>query len=135
MTLNVKEYEDAESKLTKIDITQTATGGLKGTSEHRTLDNEYREHSDWLFGKVKARSQWIVSPADLPDDDFLKKGWEDGTTEWVYGYVESLDNGWTAAQTWGFSIVNGDRRHTRNVVIAKGKERVEIRLVYDYVPQ
>lgn len=134
MTLDVKEYEDPESKLTKIEISQTASG-LQGTKESRTLDNEYREHGDWLFGKVKARSQWITSAADLPDDDYLKQGWEDGTTEWIYGFVQSLDSTWTATQLWGFSVVKGDRRHTRNVVISKGDKKVQIRLVYDYIPQ
>lgn len=115
VTLHIKEYED-DAKVTHCDISQTATGGVKGTTENRTFDNEWRDHSDWLFGKVKGRTQWISSPSD---DAFLNSNWEEGSKEWVYGYVESYDNGWTAAQTWGFQIVNGERRYARNIVIAK----------------
>lgn len=134
MTLAVSEYTD-EAGLTHIDVQQTATGGLKGTAEKRTLDDQWREHSDWLFGKVRGRSRWALSEADLPTDAFLRTGWEDGASEWVYGFVESLDNGWTAEQVWGFKLVNGERRHARHIIVAKGKERVEMKMVYDYVPE
>lgn len=134
ITLSIKEHED-DAKLTHIDIQQTATGGLKGTSENRTLDNTWREHSDWLFGKVRGRTRWLSSLSELPDpnDEFLKSDWEAGTTEWVFAYVESLDAGWTASQTWGFQVVNGERRYARNVVVLKGQERAEVRMIYDYV--
>ena len=137
----VKQYEGPPSPpaeataapATHIEIEQIATGGLKGTSEKRCLDGTFREHSDWMFGHVKGRSTWL--PAGEVEDEFLKKGWEDGTTEHVQSYVESLDNGWTATQIWGFQVVNGERRYCRNIVVAKGSERVEMRLVYDYLPE
>lgn len=138
MTLTIKEYVD-DAGLTHVDVQQTATGGLKGTAENRTLDDTYREHSDWLFGKVKGRSRWAGSAGsgveELPDDAFLRSNWEDGTEEWVYGYVQSLDSTWTASQAWGFKVVDGERRHARNVIVEKGKERVEIKMFYDYVPE
>lgn len=130
VTLHIKEYVD-ESGVTHVDIQQTATGGVKGTAENRTLDDTFREHSDWLFGSVKGRTGWVASKAEIADE-FLQKGWEDGQAEFVVGYVESLDNGWTARQVWGFQVVNGERRHARNIVVAKGSERVEMRLVYDF---
>ncbi|KAL1861481.1 hypothetical protein Daus18300_008876 [Diaporthe australafricana] len=133
VTLHVKEYVD-EAGVTHVDIQQTATGGVKGNTENRTLDNTFREHSDWLFGNVKGRTGWVESKDGIADgkDEFLKKGWEAAQTEFVVGYVESLDRGWTAWQVWGFQDVNGERRYTRNVVVAKGDERVEMRLVYDF---
>jgi hypothetical protein len=130
VTLHIKEYEDDEGK-THVDIQQMATGGVKGTTENRTLDNTFREHSDWLFGNVKGRTGWVASKAEITDE-FLLKGWEDAQTEFVVGYVESLDRGWTATQVWGFQEVNGERRYARNIVVAKGSERVEMRLVYDF---
>lgn len=130
VTLHIKEYVD-ESGVTHVDIQQTATGGVKGTAENRTLDDTFREHSDWLFGSVKGRTGWVASKAEIADE-FLQKGWEASQAEFVVGYVESLDNGWTARQVWGFQEVNGERRHARNIVVAKGSERVEMRLVYDF---
>lgn len=130
VTLHVKEYVD-EAGLTHVDIQQTATGGVKGTTENRTFDNTFREHSDWLFGNVKGRTGWVASKDEITDE-YLKKGWEQAQTEFVVGYVESLDRGWTATQVWGFQEVNGERRYARNIVVAKGDERVEMRLVYDF---
>jgi hypothetical protein len=49
--------------------------------------------------------------------------------------VESLDNGWTATQIWGFKVVEGERKYVRNVVIAKEGERVELQLVYDWLSE
>ena len=65
----------------------------------------------------------------LLNDAFLKK--EDG----VFGqsWVESTDKGWTAEQIWGFEMVDGERRYTRRVVVAKGKTAILGWLVYDYV--
>lgn len=136
MTLHVKEYAD-DAGTTHVDIQQTATGGLKGTAENRTLDNNWREHSDWLFGNVKGRTKWVANTAEIGDDAFLKSNWAtDGEPdEHIFAYVESLDKGWTATQVWGFQVVNGERRYARNVVVAKGTERVEMRMIYDFVPE
>lgn len=136
VNLHIKQYEDEDGKQ-HIDIEQTATGGLKGTAEERTLDNTWREHKDWLFGRARGRSQLV---SEIPEDSgdaaaFLKTNWEEGTTEWIYNYVESLDNGWTAKQTWGFQLINGERRYARNVVVEKGKKKSETRLVYDWISQ
>lgn len=137
VTLHVHEYVNDTTGRTHFDIAQTATGGLKGTTENRIADDEWREHADWLFGRVKGRTRWLASRADIPSGDpFLGGNWsEDEADELLYGYVESLDSGWTAAQVWGFKVVNGERRHVRNVVVAKGSARAEVRMVYDFVSE
>ncbi|TDZ26886.1 hypothetical protein C8034_v007180 [Colletotrichum sidae] len=146
VTLHVKQYQAPPSPpatgtapVTHIDIDQTATAGLKGTSEQRCLDLEWREHSDWMFGTVRGQSTFM-SPDEI-EDEFLKKGWLEGEAEatgpdgksHVYSHVESLDNGWTATQIWGFQTIDGERRYARNVLVKKGDKRVEIRLVYDWL--
>lgn len=65
--------------------------------ENRTLDWEYREHTDKIFGKVKGKSRW-VKLGDVDDDEFLKTGWDDLEGEHVQSYVESDGGGWTADQ-------------------------------------
>ena len=121
ITLNVKQYQGAPTapadadgpEVTHVDIDQTLTGGLKGTTEKRCIDDAFLARG-WLEG----------------DDE---KAGPAGETH-ILSFVQSLDNGWTATQVWGFQEVSGERRYTRNIVIAKGSERVEIRLVYDYLP-
>ncbi|KAK3310642.1 uncharacterized protein B0T15DRAFT_44448 [Chaetomium strumarium] len=146
VTLHVKQFvappsppaDPASPAVTHIEIEQTGTGGFKGTTEKRCLDYTFREHSDWLFGHVKGQTKFVA--AEEVQDEFLKSGWLEGDDEkggpngetHVLSYVESLDNGWTATQIWGFKIIEGVRKYCRNVVIAKGGERVELQLVYDY---
>jgi hypothetical protein len=66
------------------------------------------------------------------EDEFLKQGWEGEDV--VESYAESVDNGWTALQIWGFADVEGVRRHVRRVVTKKGKDELKIRIVYDWAP-
>ncbi|KAK3693573.1 hypothetical protein B0T22DRAFT_43364 [Podospora appendiculata] len=147
LTLDVKQYagppsppaEPSAPEVTHIEIEQTGTGGMKGTTEKRCLDNVFREHSDWLFGSVRGQTKWIAT-ADI-DDKFLAEGWLEGEAEaggpngetHVLSHVESLDNGWTATQTWGFQLVDGVRKYARHVVVAKGTQRAELTLVYDHL--
>lgn len=70
---------------------------------------------------------------DVDDDAFLKEGWEDLEAEHVQAYVESYDNGWTADQVWGFEVVDGERRHVRHIVVRKGSDWKQARLVYDWM--
>jgi len=131
ITLTIKEYT-SEDSLTHIDIDQVATGGISGTTENRTLDWQFRDHEDGIFGKVKGRSRWL-NLADLDDDDeFLRQGWLDEGGEFVQSYVESVDNGWTANQVWGFEELDGKRYYVRHVVVRKGDDWKEARLVYDF---
>ncbi|KEY64397.1 hypothetical protein S7711_08457 [Stachybotrys chartarum IBT 7711] len=143
ITVTVNQYEappkppnTSTDIFTHIDSEQTAAG-LTSTQEHRCLDNSWRPHSDWLFGSCRGRSHW-VSFSEL-DDEFLKKGWkvdgEEIDKTLVYSFVESDNNGWTATQVWGFQIVNGERRHCRNILIQKDGQRAEFRFVYDYLPE
>ena len=122
-----------------INIVQVATGGLTGTTEHRCLDYHYRDHADWLFGNLRGRGKFMN--VDEIEDEFLKKGWIEGEAEatgpegksHVLSHVESVDNGWTATQVWGFQMIGGERKYARNIIVAKGSERVEMRLVYDWI--
>lgn len=139
ITLDINQYEGppkppntSTETFTHIDIEQSASG-LSSTTENRCADNTYREHSDWLFGNVKGKTDW-TSVASI-DDEYLKKGWivaSDDAKELIHSHVESLDAGWTADQVWGFQTVDGERRYCRNILIQKDGERVEFRLIYDY---
>lgn len=100
ITLTVKEY--TADGLTHIDIEQVATGGITST-ENRTLDWEFRDHTDKIFGAVRGKSRW-VKLADVDDDKFLKEGFDDMEGEHVQSFVESKDGGWTADQV---SVISG----------------------------
>jgi hypothetical protein len=140
VTLHVKQYVD-ENGVTHIDIDQTATGGIKGTTELRALDWVEREHVDHIFGELKGKNRW--STLDATNDAFLKEGWLEGDEEnsgpngerHMQGYVVNTKSGWTGDQMWGFAIVDGKRYYVRRVVVAKGDKVLKTRLVYDWQPQ
>ena len=109
VTLTIKQYT-SDDGLTHIDIEQRATGGISGTTENRTLDWEYRDHKDGIFGEVKGKSRWVKLSDVEDDNEFLKKGWLDEGDKYVQSYVESVGNGWTANQvrsSCGFGSVLG----------------------------
>ncbi|CAG9954714.1 unnamed protein product [Clonostachys rosea f. rosea IK726] len=125
VTLDVNEYEAAPKPpntateiFTHIDIEQTAAG-LSSTHERRCVDDTWREHEDWLFGKVKGRTRWVG---------------EDGKN-FILSEVESVGNGWTATQIWGFQKIEGERRYVRHVVVKKEDKTEVVKLVYDYTGQ
>lgn len=135
---------------TQIVFDQFASGGLKGTTEDRTLDWQYRPHSDWLFGDVKGRSRWnslakileeYAGKGDAETDaKFLCEGWLSESAEGenvVEAWAENEKNGWTAWQVWGFAEIDVEGRkerwHVRRVVVRKGKDVKRLRLCYSWI--
>jgi hypothetical protein len=149
ITQHLRQYPTTGSDgqpSTQIDIEQTATGGVKGNSEKRTLDWQYRGYSDWLFGDLQGRTRYNTLKAILEeskgkgveeeDAKFLAEGWlketEDG--EVVESFVDNEGAKWTGWQIWGFAEIGGVRMLTRRFAIRKKdrNEVVRIRLVYDW---
>jgi len=139
VTLHCKQYT-SEDGHTHIDIDQTATGGIKGTTELRELDWTERSHVDHIFGSLKGKSRWITIDSPEIPDDFLKEGWIEGEEEnggpngerHIESFVDNEEKGWTGEQIWGFAIIDGKRYYTRRVIITKGSEALKVRLVYNW---
>ncbi|KAF2204455.1 hypothetical protein GQ43DRAFT_364513 [Delitschia confertaspora ATCC 74209] len=150
ITQDLKQYNapsDADPSgpaVVHIDFDQIVTGGLQGTSEKRTLDHQWRPHSDHIFGEVTGRTRWVKvddltkenegKGELLEDAQFLVQDWDEETKaqEAVESFVKNEERGWTAWQIWGFAVLGGERRHVRRVVVRKGKEVKRIKLVYDW---
>ncbi|KAG1717961.1 hypothetical protein EDD22DRAFT_943997 [Suillus occidentalis] len=105
LTLVVKHYTD-EGSLEHIDIEQTLSGGISGTNEERTLDWEERSQNSDVFGAVIGQSK--RARVGEVDDEFLKSGWTEDAVE------DGLILAWTAEQTWGFEVLNDERRYARH---------------------
>lgn len=52
LVLHVKQHDD-EAGTTHIETQQTASGGIKGTTEQRTLDWRWAPQSGYFFGNVR----------------------------------------------------------------------------------
>ncbi|KAF1997437.1 hypothetical protein P154DRAFT_555743 [Amniculicola lignicola CBS 123094] len=137
-----------------ITIDQFATGGIKGTTEHRTLDWTWRPHSDWLFGSCRGHSRFNTladikaevagtprEPFRGEDVEFLTEGWlaESVEGEVIDNVVENLDaggsGGWAGWQVWGFAEVGGkgERFFVRRFVVRRGESVACVRLVYAWL--
>lgn len=89
---------------------------------------------------MSGTSRFVATVADI-EDAYLAANWLEGAEEatgpkgelFIESYVKNLDSGWEATQIWGFQTINGERRYTRNVIVTKGSEREEVKLVYDYL--
>ncbi|PLN76868.1 hypothetical protein BDW42DRAFT_177918 [Aspergillus taichungensis] len=174
ITLNVKHAipDPAKPTVHQIDIAQSLTGGIPGTSETRITDWEKRLHEDHVFGKLDGQSRYLrgssvdgkVRPAVVVntkvDDtvlaekvarflrgEILNDGAEtegflveaeaaeefgEGEGLWLQSFVVNNEKGWTAEQVWGFENINGQRLHSRRVVVAKDGKCEMARLVYSF---
>ncbi|KAI0788530.1 hypothetical protein C8Q75DRAFT_237005 [Abortiporus biennis] len=134
--LDITHYKD-ESGVEHVDIVQTLSGGISGTTELRTLDWKERLHEDYIFGAVVGKSRRIqLEDIEIP---YLKEGWTDDVKEHgaINSYVQSdtakSGTSWIAEQIWGFEEIEGERRHIRHVdFIGPKGEHIQARLVYDY---
>ncbi|CAI6282454.1 unnamed protein product [Periconia digitata] len=133
-----------------ITVEQTATGGIKGTTENRTLDWTYRAHSDWLFGEMQAKSRFTTfkkiaeeSAGKTPEEadaKFLSEGWLPETLdgEVVESFVDNEKGKWTAWQIWGFAEPKekkGERWFTRKFVVRRKDkdEAVKVTMAYEWL--
>jgi hypothetical protein len=106
--LSVKDFVDAEN-ITHIDLDQTATGGIQGTTELRVLDWSETPHKDDIFGSLKSRNRWLTdlkaaeSGNGGPLQAYLTDGWLDEKVGpngegFVQNWVINEEGGWTAEQ-------------------------------------
>ncbi|CAA7259919.1 unnamed protein product [Cyclocybe aegerita] len=137
VTLSIKHYKDDEG-VEHVDIDQTITGGIPGTSEIRTLWWKERESEDHIFGHIIGKSRRIK--AEELDVPFLQQGWTADTLEHgvIQSYVESntpkSGTTWIANQSWGVEEINGERRYARHLKFTgPGGEDIEAKLIYDYL--
>ncbi|KAF9225137.1 hypothetical protein BS17DRAFT_730344 [Gyrodon lividus] len=139
LTLSIKHTIDGAG-VEHIDIVHTLSGGFSGTSEGRILDWQERDDNDDVFGTVIAKSRRI--DVEGVTDEFLKKDWTQDTID--DGVVlavgcsnpESNKLTWRAEQTWGFSVINGERRYVRHTIFTSSDKQdgpIYVRLVYDYI--
>ncbi|KEQ99054.1 hypothetical protein AUEXF2481DRAFT_1872 [Aureobasidium subglaciale EXF-2481] len=136
ITLHVKQFVD-ENGLEHIDNEQVTTGNIRNTEE-RVVDYAWHEKDDKVFGMVTGRSRFVK--LDEIEHDYLKQGWDEkflaeGDREVFQSIVNSVGKkpNWTADQVWGFEVVDGQKRHTRRIIVKRGKEEYKLRLVYDWV--
>jgi hypothetical protein len=157
VTIYIHEYPDSEKpEIYHVDGQQVITGGIQGTKECRTLDWTEREHVDHIFGKLNGRSRHftginaleVQTSVGKPEADakvvkfltgeILVDGSKsdgfavDEEAVFMQSFVRNQESGWTAEQVWGFEIVEGERRHTRRVVVTKDGKVEMARLVYSF---
>ena len=124
ITLHVKQYKEAD--ITHIDISQTLTGGISGTSEKRTLSWEVNDHTDHIFGHVNGQTRFFraaeVDGKTRPDLDMQTKIGKDSDDQLALrflrgeilsdgseceGFLVDGENGDYFVQSWVKSIDNG----------------------------
>ena len=78
LTLYIKHTTD-EAGVEHIDIDQTLSGGIPGTTERRILDWADRDRYDGVYGFVTGKSRRI--PVEEITDEWLKKDWTQDTID------------------------------------------------------
>lgn len=97
ITLYIKHTTD-EAGVEHIDIDQTVSGGISGSSENRTLDWIERDEYDDIFGPVTGKSRRI--PVEEITDEFLKKDWTQDTIDDDIVLTDSWSTPGKNSYTW-----------------------------------
>ncbi|KIY45754.1 hypothetical protein FISHEDRAFT_66807 [Fistulina hepatica ATCC 64428] len=139
ITLDINHYRDDEA-VEHIDISQTLTGGIPGTTEERTLDWNERTHEDYIFGAVIGKSRRVK--VEEIDVEFLKEGWTPDAVETglIESYVESdtpkSGTTWIARQIWGIEVINDQRSYARHIMFTGPQgEALQKRLISSSDPR
>ncbi|KAJ5823517.1 hypothetical protein N7447_005857 [Penicillium robsamsonii] len=116
-------------------------GKLKGRSRHiagaKSADGAVRPvieiQTKTGSAEADAKVQKFLAGETLIDgsksEGFLA---EEGDAAFLHTWVVNEENKWTAEQVWGFEIVDGERRHTRRIVVSKDGKVALGRLVYAF---
>ncbi|KAJ5769940.1 uncharacterized protein N7511_001991 [Penicillium nucicola] len=125
---------------TERDHTDNIFGTLHGRS--RLLEGKSEEGA--LRPTLEVQTVVGEAEADAKNGKFLRgevlvdgsksEGFsgEDGEGVFLQSFVRNDEAGWTAEQVWGFELVEGERRHTRRVVVTKDGKVEMARLVYSF---
>ncbi|KAL7929274.1 hypothetical protein V8C35DRAFT_315960 [Trichoderma chlorosporum] len=121
--------------------TSLAIGGISEEKELRALDWREEFHTSPIFGTTSHRSRFVnLSTATGHDekalnsfliDGFLNEGEANGEN-YLLDLVIHQTNNWVMEQTWGFGLVNEERRLIRKMTVTKGDVVVNARSVYDW---
>ncbi|KAK2461652.1 hypothetical protein APHAL10511_006115 [Amanita phalloides] len=137
--LFINHYKDDDG-IEHIDIKQTLTGGIPGTTENRILWWKEGKREDKIFGPVIGKSRRCTNEELSQLEEYLTKEWTEDTYQ--HGLVQAHAKSdtaksgriWTANQTWGIENINNERRYSRHVYFVGPQDQViEARLVYDYL--
>ncbi|KAJ5088544.1 hypothetical protein N7456_012160 [Penicillium angulare] len=76
--ISLHKFQQIENGVITLDIHNIAPGGIKGTTEKRVLDGEFREHKDYIWGHVKGRCRLALT---RNIDEKLSSDWSEETRE------------------------------------------------------
>lgn len=105
LTLTVRHYRGDDDE-EHIDIDQTLTGGIPGTSENRILDWTERQADDRIFGPVVSKTRRLK--VEEIKNEFLKKDWLPDTAKhgainsYVHSDTPKSGTSWVAEQVKTF---------------------------------
>lgn len=113
-----------------IKSTQTSLGRVQ--KETRVLDWQPRNQSHAVFGNLVVQAR-VASPASV--ETALRGSSQSHNGVWQGEVIEMHvgGEGWTSTQIWGFTTIDGCKKHTRRSVVHKGDEKRTVQLVYDWV--
>lgn len=102
--LSVNHYTD-DGGIEHIDIDQTLTGGIGGTTENRALDWLERSHEDHIFGAVLGKNR--RAPLAELEREWLKKDWlDESLVDGAIIYTQANSDTPKSGKTWASQQVS-----------------------------
>lgn len=130
---------------TVLTVAKSATGGIPGETQVHTLDGVEHVYESILFGTRRVETRWldlrskdpisgVVRREDLDpylSQDLLDQEAGDSPGH-IWAAVTNERSGMRGEQVWGFELIAGKRYHVNRMVLRKGEERVDLRIVFDW---
>ncbi|KAF2866132.1 hypothetical protein BDV95DRAFT_612001 [Massariosphaeria phaeospora] len=117
-----------------LTLANTANFNIKGTTEVRTLDWEWRDFKDYIWGAFQDRSRHVHKKNLAPtvsSGEWLESLQGDDATL-IESEVRASDGAWTNRMLWGFKVFGSERFLIRHMEVRRGRESAHAVLVYDY---
>ncbi|KAJ5605421.1 hypothetical protein N7510_008202 [Penicillium lagena] len=121
-------------KTTVIHVKQTVHPGGFDSEGDYPVDGKPHDASLPIFGDVSMQFQYS-DVAEVADNTFRGSYKESGDSRIIDEFAINAVKGWEARVIWGFELIDGKRRLTRNTRTTKGGDTVDARFVYDYLTQ
>jgi hypothetical protein len=140
----VREHQDrtfgkcaARSRLVR--GAKGADGKVRPVFELQTTEPQEEKIGQFLRGEITVDGEEDPEGGFLVDEDIQEKDgvvYPEGEGLWLHSFVKSEEAPWAVEQIWGFETFNGQRYHSRRLVVATEEGKYLFgRLVYDYQSQ
>jgi hypothetical protein len=132
VTIQMVQNEAEDGSVISIRAKQVVHPGGFKSDDIYNLDNEIREATVPIFGRLCIRTKY--TSLDELEAAELRACLADSRVAKVVvqEFIQSMDNGWSSVGTLGFEEIKGKRYFTRTSIMSNKNKKIELRSVHNF---